>query len=239
MPAADAPSKFVLNGPRIWVGWVVVLIAVIAVSALVERQKLLTGLLTEADILHRVASQRADQHDAHLTSLSALAVAGSGDRQDLMLEVAATILRFYPTIRAVDLVELKQSPGYISTRSDLPGQTVEAIRQAAQASDGQLVLLQSKEDKGAYLLVKRSPNSDAARFGLALQIDADALIERRGRLAEDKIAAAERSAIAEVRAKAASAATAAAAVLIQQKHDADADKALIDSTISGMDVRLN
>jgi uncharacterized protein YlxP (DUF503 family) len=164
MPVADAPSKFLLNGPRIWVGWVVVLIAVIAVSALVERQKLLAEFLAEADILHRIASQRADQHDAHLTSLSALAVAGSDDRQDLMLEVAATILRFYPTIRAVDLVELEQSRGYISTRSDLPEKTVEAIRLAAQASEGQLVLRQSKEDTGTYLLVKRSPNSDAARF---------------------------------------------------------------------------
>jgi signal transduction histidine kinase len=177
MPVTDARSKFLLNGPRIGLGWVVVLIAVIAVSAFVERQKLLAELLAEADVLHRVASQRADQHDAHLTSLSALAVAGSEDRQDLMLEVAATILRFYPTIRAVNLVELEKSAGFISTRSDLPGETVEAIREAAKASDGQLVLRQSKEDTGAYLLVKRSPNSDAARFGLALQINADALID--------------------------------------------------------------
>ncbi|MGP1352973.1 MAG: F0F1 ATP synthase subunit B, partial [Parasphingopyxis sp.] len=71
------------------------------------------------------------------------------------------------------------------------------------------------------------------------EADADALIERRQRLAEEKIAAAERSAVAEVRAKAASAATAAAAALIEQKHDAEADKALIDRTISNMDARLN
>lgn len=69
--------------------------------------------------------------------------------------------------------------------------------------------------------------------------DADALIERRGKLAEDKIAAAERAAVAEVRAKAAQAATAAAAALIETKHDAEADKGLVDRTISGLDARLN
>ena len=70
--------------------------------------------------------------------------------------------------------------------------------------------------------------------------DATALIERRGRMAEDKIAAAERQAIAEVRAKAASAAAAAAAKLIEQAHDAGADKALVDKTIVGLgSARLN
>ena len=42
------------------------------------------------------------------------------------------------------------------------------------------------------------------------EADAAALVERRTRMAEDKIAAAERAALDEVRAKAASAATAAA-----------------------------
>jgi F-type H+-transporting ATPase subunit b len=51
-------------------------------------------------------------------------------------------------------------------------------------------------------------------------------------MAEDKIAAAERAAIAEVRARAADAAANAAAKLIAQGHDAKADKALVDRTIS-------
>jgi len=66
------------------------------------------------------------------------------------------------------------------------------------------------------------------------KLDADDLVVRRGKMAEDKIAAAERAAIAEVRAKAASAAAAAAASLIAQKHDAVADKALIERTIAGL-----
>ncbi|HYJ52204.1 MAG TPA: F0F1 ATP synthase subunit B, partial [Allosphingosinicella sp.] len=50
--------------------------------------------------------------------------------------------------------------------------------------------------------------------------------------AEDKIAAAERAAIEEVRATAARAATAAAEGLIRDKLDAKADKAMVDATIS-------
>jgi F-type H+-transporting ATPase subunit b len=66
------------------------------------------------------------------------------------------------------------------------------------------------------------------------KVDASSLIERRTRMAEDKIAAAERSAIAEVRAKAANAAAAAAAALIAQQHDAEADRAMVDQTIAGL-----
>jgi F-type H+-transporting ATPase subunit b len=50
-------------------------------------------------------------------------------------------------------------------------------------------------------------------------------------MAEDKIGSAERTAIADVRRRAATAATAAAATLIGQVHDAKADKNLIDETI--------
>lgn len=65
--------------------------------------------------------------------------------------------------------------------------------------------------------------------------DATALIARRTKSAEDKIAAAERAAIADLRARAADAATAAAAQLIASGHDAKADKGLVDQAIS----RLN
>ena len=60
------------------------------------------------------------------------------------------------------------------------------------------------------------------------------LTARRVKMAEDKIAAAERQAIQDVRAKAAQAAAAAAAKLIAERHDAGADKALVDRTISDL-----
>ncbi len=70
------------------------------------------------------------------------------------------------------------------------------------------------------------------------EADATELTARRARMAEDKIAAAERAAIQAVRAKAADAATRAAAAIIAEKHNAQADKALVDKTISGLG-RLN
>ncbi|MFZ5747562.1 MAG: F0F1 ATP synthase subunit B [Pseudomonadota bacterium] len=68
--------------------------------------------------------------------------------------------------------------------------------------------------------------------------DAADLVLRRARMAEDKIAAAERAALADVRSKAADAAARAAGTLLAAKVDAEADRALIDKTISGL-ARLN
>ncbi|MBC9034919.1 hypothetical protein IAG41_21215 [Sphingomonas sp. JC676] len=70
------------------------------------------------------------------------------------------------------------------------------------------------------------------------QADAKELTVRRAKMAEDKIGAAERAALQAIRAKAADAAAKAAAAIIAEKHGADADKALVDKTISGLG-RLN
>ncbi len=70
------------------------------------------------------------------------------------------------------------------------------------------------------------------------EADAAELTARRARMAEDKIAAAERGAIAEVRARAADAATRAATQIIMDRHDASADKPLVDRTIAGL-ARVN
>ncbi|MEJ7935254.1 F0F1 ATP synthase subunit B [Sphingobium sp. AN558] len=61
-----------------------------------------------------------------------------------------------------------------------------------------------------------------------------ALVERRQKMAVDKIAAAERAAIADIRAKAVNAATGAAATLIAQNHDAQADRELVDGAIRSL-----
>ena len=64
--------------------------------------------------------------------------------------------------------------------------------------------------------------------------DAESLIARHKAMSEAKIAGAERTAIAEIRAAAATAATVAAEKLIADRHDAAADKALVDQAISGI-----
>lgn len=81
-------------------------------------------------------------------------------------------------------------------------------------------------------------DEEAQALLVKAKADAEDLIRRRTRMAEDKIAAAERAALDEVRAKAAEAAATAAGTIIAQKHDAGADKALVDRTIAGLS-RLN
>ncbi|QLC23760.1 F0F1 ATP synthase subunit B [Parasphingopyxis algicola] len=139
----------------------------------------------------------------------------------------------------------KKVPGIIGAAMDkriaaIRSEIEEAsnLRAEAEALKAEYEAKTANADKEAAAMLDRA-REEAAQIVTQAEADADALIERRGRLAEEKIAAAERSAIAEVRAKAASAATAAAAALIEQKHDAEADEALIDRTISGMDARLN
>lgn len=81
--------------------------------------------------------------------------------------------------------------------------------------------------------------TEAAAIVAKAKDDTALLIERRQRMAEDKIAAAERAAIAEVRATAAATAASAAARIIAERHDAGSDKALVDKTIAGLGQRLN
>jgi F-type H+-transporting ATPase subunit b len=66
------------------------------------------------------------------------------------------------------------------------------------------------------------------------QASAATLVARRQKMAEDKIAAAERTAIADIRAKAVQAATSAAATLIAQGHDVKADERMVDSAIRAL-----
>jgi F-type H+-transporting ATPase subunit b len=80
--------------------------------------------------------------------------------------------------------------------------------------------------------------AEAKQMLAKAEADAAELVARRGKMAEDKISAAERLAIAEVRAHAAAAAAKAAASIIAEKHDAGADKAVVDRTIAGLS-RLN
>jgi len=81
--------------------------------------------------------------------------------------------------------------------------------------------------------------AEAEAIRAKARTDAENLIVRRQKMATDKIAAAERAAIAEIRNKVATAAAGAAATLIAENHNADADKSLVDSTVAQLGMRLN
>ncbi|RJL14833.1 two-component sensor histidine kinase [Paracoccus siganidrum] len=144
-----------------------------------QHRALSAELAQETAVLHRLASQRADQHDAHLTALSAIAVASDDPAQRLFLEVATTITRFYPRISAIALVPL-QPGGVAAAGTALDPQLTARIRAAAIASGGEIALLPDPGRAGHYVMVKRSPNSDAARHGLMLSIDAARLLDEAG-----------------------------------------------------------
>jgi len=82
--------------------------------------------------------------------------------------------------------------------------------------------------------MREHAHQEAHQILVKAKADAEALMERRAKMAEDKIAAAERAAIAEVRARAADTAAKAAGLLIQQQHGADADRNLVDRSIAGL-----
>ena len=85
----------------------------------------------------------------------------------------------------------------------------------------------------AKAMVDRAKNEAKAIVAQA-KTDAETLVERRGKMAEAKIAAEERAAIDELRAMAAKAATAAAAKLIAERNDAATGKKLVDDAIAGL-----
>jgi signal transduction histidine kinase len=156
--------------------WVIVLALTLSALAVLERQNLLRELTIKSATLHRLASQRADQHDAHLTSLSAIFLAGGAVRQDLLLDVAATIMRFYPRIASVSVIPFEPSGARIETRPNLSDGDAALVREMAHQSTGALQIRQLTTAPDRYLLVKRSPNTDAAQHGVALVIEAQALI---------------------------------------------------------------
>lgn len=112
-----------------------------------------------------------------------------------------------------------------SLRKQAEAQLAEATaRNAASAGDAAAIVAHAEAEATA-LMAKA-------------EADAAELVARRGKMAEDKIGAAERLAIAQVRAQAADAAARAAGVIIAERHDAAADKAVVDRTIAGLG-RLN
>lgn len=109
----------------------------------------------------------------------------------------------------------------------------EQLRLDAESLKAEYEAKLARAAKEAEDLGKRA-EAEAEALVAKAKVDATALIARRKQMAEDRIAAAEANALAEVRTAAAKAATDAAAKLIADKHDAKADKALVDGAIAAV-----
>ena len=111
--------------------------------------------------------------------------------------------------------------------------SAKALRSEAEALRDQYAgKLASAEADAAALL--DGARDEAKLIVEAAEVQTTALIARRQKMAEDKIAAAERAAVNELRTRAAEASTAAARGLIRDKHTAAADKSLVDEAIAGL-----
>jgi two-component system sensor kinase FixL len=89
---------------RAVVFWVIAAALGAVLVGTVSYARLSTAFETEARTLHRILSQRVDQHDAHLTSLAA--VLSSPDPSfSIVRALADAVQRFYPRISAIDVVD--------------------------------------------------------------------------------------------------------------------------------------
>ncbi|MEO1920529.1 MAG: hypothetical protein COW16_09165 [Sphingomonadales bacterium CG12_big_fil_rev_8_21_14_0_65_65_10] len=105
------------------------------------------------------------------------------------------------------------------------------LRAEAEALRNEYAAKIANAEKDAEAMIE-SAKGEAEGIVAKAEADSKAIVERRKRMAEDRIAAAERDALEEVRNRAVTAATAAAGTLIDDKFDADADRALADKVIA-------
>lgn len=108
------------------------------------------------------------------------------------------------------------------------------LRAEAEALKAEYQAKLANAEKDAVAMRARAEEEAALLIADARASAAD-LVTRRQKMAEDKIAAAERAAVADIRARAVGAATSAASALIARHHDATADKAMVDDVIRSLE----
>ncbi|MEG3164918.1 hypothetical protein U1701_09955 [Sphingomonas sp. PB2P19] len=140
----------------------------------------------------------------------------------------------------IALMLWKKVPGMIGRMLDGRIATIRVQLDEAKALRAEAEALRAEYEAKAQSAhveaeaMRAHAHHDAAAIIAKAKASAEDLMERRAKMASDKIAAAERAAIAEVRARAAEAAAKAAGLLIAEHHGADSDHAMVDRAISGL-----
>jgi F-type H+-transporting ATPase subunit b len=111
------------------------------------------------------------------------------------------------------------------------------LKAEAQAMLADAKARQDQANKDATDILE-SARHEAARMAEDLLKEAEATAKRRERLALDRIAAAEKAAIDDVRATAIDVATAASAALLRTGFASDTDQAAIDQAITAIPAAL-
>lgn len=108
-----------------------------------------------------------------------------------------------------------------------------ALRAEAEKLRGEYAAKIANAEKDAASMLDHA-RSEADAIIAKAEADTNAMIARREKMASDKIGAAQRAAVDDLRAKAADAATTAARNLIASGHNAAADKSVVDDAISAL-----
>jgi len=166
------------------------------------------------------------------------------DPVDNVLGLTSTGWVAVAALVVVALMLWKKVPGMIGAMLDGRITTIRTQLDEAKALRAEAEALRAEYEakaKAAHIeaeAMRAHAHHDAAAIIAKAKASAEDLMDRRAKMAEGKIAAAERAAIAEVRARAADAAAKAAGLLIAEHLGADADRAMVDRSISGLG-RLN
>ena len=165
---------------------------------------------------------------------------GEAHAEPSALGFDATMLVALAMLVVIGLAIWKKVPAKIAGALDKQISGIKAQLDQATALRAEAEAIKAEYEAKAKAAAQDAIDMKAAAVEEAKQIVATAkvaatdMIARRAKAAEDKIAAAERAAIADVRAKAASVSAAAAAQLIATHHDASADAALVDQSINSL-----
>lgn len=159
------------------VTWLLGLLVFAAVSAwlsISEAQRQLEGRGAE---LQRTIAQATAQHDAHLTSLATLAIAGDPPPVELFTQLAQSIIHFYPRITSIALLaDGSLAPLAVSGTTPSESELQLYASSAPSLPRGTSVMLAAPVSSGSYQLLKRTSDADG-RLHIALTIDASKLLD--------------------------------------------------------------
>lgn len=143
--------------------------------------------------------------------------------------IAILLIALWKKVPAMLAGGLDNSIGEIRKQLD----EAKALRAEAEALRQEYANKIANAEKDAAAMLEHAKHEAEAIIAKA-ESDTTEVIGRREKMAEDKIAATERAAVADLRAKAADAAATAARGLIRQNHSAAADSALVDRAIGSI-----
>lgn len=175
-PSMQRRLTFLRSPAALAGGWLLLLAAFGLYSATSHRQALERDVSESGRALQRAISQRVAQHDAHLTSLSALGLAQAQPSEDFDL-VAKSILRFYPRIVAIDLISVPAATtaGVVSSAKSADGSTADPAQvfKAVEMLTAGKAAYGPDAKPGHYRLMKRMNDTMA----VSLDIDGAKLVE--------------------------------------------------------------